>query len=89
MNALKKITNYFKQEAQAEDWHRQLTDAKKLRELAAKHNVTITMPIHDEMIVEGKGPDVANFLEEYTAFVTELREKGSIPTHVDGTTKEW
>lgn len=84
------VTNYFKQQAQAEDWHRQLSDVKKLRELAAKHNVTITMPIHDEMIVEGKGPDVANFLEEYTAFVTALREKGAIPTATDEVLKkEW
>ncbi len=73
---MNKIANYFKQEAKAEEWHRALTDATRLRELAVKHNVTITMPGLSEMIVEGKGPDVANFLEEYTAFAEELRKKG-------------
>ncbi len=74
-NPLEKVANFFKQLAQAEDWQRSMNNATRMRELAVKHNVTITTPIHDEMIVEGKGPDVANFLEEYGAFAAELLEK--------------
>lgn len=86
---MKTVTNYLEQAAQAEDFQRAITDAVKLRELAAKHNVTITMPIHDEMIVEGKGPDVANFLEEYTTFVDFMRDKvGVIPLDLNVPTKE-
>lgn len=62
---MNRVTDYFKQMAQAEDWQRSANEAKQLRELAAKHNVIITMPIHDEMIVEGDTENVSAFMKEW------------------------
>lgn len=61
------MSNFFKQ------WDAATAAAearmKKLRELAVKHNVTLSTLIHDELIVEGDPKNVKAFEDEYLADV--------------------
>lgn len=54
---------YVQQQAQAEE--AALERVVRLRELAVKHGVTLSSPIHDEVIVEGEPEAVKAFTEEY------------------------
>lgn len=53
---------YFLQEESATRYMRE--QEKRMPELAKKHNVTVTQPIHCEYLIEGDAKDIANFLEE-------------------------
>lgn len=68
---MNKTTNYLEQAAQAETWACAQNKVTKLRELAEKHKVTLTMPIHDEMIVDGDPENVRAFAAEWTTFIGE------------------
>lgn len=63
--------------------------AKKLHELAEKHNVKLSMPIHDVLHVDGNGTDIADFMEAYTKWVLELEPPTTpIPLEVNILKKE-
>lgn len=60
----KQFRNIVLQEQSAAEFMR--AQERRIPELALKHKVTVTQPIHCEYLVEGDAKNVANFLEELT-----------------------